>query len=229
MSEHVTGVIGISSGESARYASFYDELTQVDRPDNVVVSHAVGLYINKNRDQLAAHALDLGAEWIWYVDDDHVFYPDTLEKLLAHDVDIVSGVSVKRVAPFIPIVYYDEDADGEMQKHAFTPGDTGLKSVLAVGAGCLLVKTKVHRELGPPYWQFGRTGSGEMDGEDIDLCRRARAAGFNVYCDFNTPFGHRMSVTAIPQQAESGQWTLRFLDSKGKLIVEGATSKKVTC
>ena len=225
----IPGVIGISSGESSRYASFYDELTQVERPEGTIVSHAVGLYIQKNRDQLAAHAIELGAEWIWYVDDDHVFPPDTLQKLLAHNVDIVSGVYVKRVAPFLPVVYDHEDTNGEMTRHPFTSQDIGLKPVLALGGGCLLVKTHVHVALGAPYWRFGTTLTGEMDGEDIDFCKRARANGFTVWCDFNAPVGHRTTVVAYPQQREPGQWHLRLLDSKGALIVEGNASQRVTC
>ena len=217
----VVGVIGISSGEVSRHASFYDELTQVDRPDNVVVSHAVGLYVNKNRDQLAEHALKLGADWIWYVDDDHCFHQDTLTKLLAHDVDIVSGLYVRRVAPFQPVFYRDEDQDGDPIKPYFRSTDKGLMPVLAVGAGCLLVKTKVHRELGPPYWRFSENRRGEMNGEDVDFCYRARAKGFTVWCDLNTPIGHRISAVAYPHQDGPGNWQLKLIDANGHMIVSG--------
>lgn len=217
----IVGVIGISSGEVSRHASFYDELTVVDRPDHVIVSHAVGLYVNKNRDQLAEHALELGADWIWYVDDDHCFHPDTLTKLLAHDVDIVSGLYVRRVAPFIPVFYEDEDSDGEPEKHYFTIKDTGLKPVLATGAGCLLVKTSVHKALGPPYWRCAQKPTGEMIGEDIDFCYRAREKGFKVWCDMDTPIGHRISAVAYPHQESPGNWQLKIIDSTGKLIVTG--------
>ena len=223
---NVTGVIGISSGESARYATFYDELTQVERPDNVVVLHATGLYIQKNRDQLARQALELEAEWIWYVDDDHIFPPDTLEKLLAHNVDIVSAVAVKRASPFLPIAYDDEDADGEAQNHRFATDDVGLKPVLATGAGCLLVRTPVHTAMGAPYWRFGMTKSGELDGEDIEFCKRARAKGFTIWYDFDAPIGHKMTVVAYPQYTR-GQWHIQLLDSKGVLIGERPTAPRI--
>jgi hypothetical protein len=218
---HTTGVIGISSGEVGRHASFYDELTQVERPDHTVVSHAVGLYVNENRHQLAEHAIALGADWIWYVDDDHCFRPDTLTRLLAHDVDIVSGLYVRRVAPFLPVFYEHEDADGEVLKHCFTSHDRGLKPVLAVGAGCLLVKTHVHQTLGAPYWRVNQTATGDMVGEDIDFCRRARQAGFTVWCDMEAPIGHYITAIAYPHQPQPGEWTIRLRDAKGSPIVEG--------
>ena len=225
MSEIVTGVIGISSGEVSRHASFYDELTIVERPENVIVTHCIGLYINKNRNQLAEHAIELGAEWIWYVDDDHVFHPDTLTRLLARNVDIVTGIAVKRVVPFLPLIYEhaDDEVEGEFIKHYFTPDDVGLKPVLAAGAGCLLVKTAVHKALGPPYWRFSQTSTGEMIGEDIDFCHRARKKGYTVYCDMDAPIGHKTTVTVYPQQDGPGKWMLNILDSKGTLIVNGPT------
>ena len=218
---HVTGVIGISSGEHARYAGFYDELSYVDRPPDTVVSHALGLYVSENRNQLSTHAVELGAEWIWYVDDDHCFRPDTLTRLLAHDVDIVSGLYLRRVAPFRPVIYDTEDAEGDVIKYVYSPNDTGLKSIVAAGAGCLLVKTKVLRALGSPYWRMSQRPSGEMIGEDIDFCQRARAKGFNVWCDMDVSVGHLTTVVIYPFQADTGQWSLQMLDTKGSLVVKG--------
>lgn len=222
----VTGVIGVSSPEYARYSAFYDELTNVDRPPDTVVSHAIGLYINENRNQLSEHALELGAEWIWFVDDDHCFHPDTLTRLLAHNVDVVSGIYVRRVAPFLPVIYEQEDETGDVVKHHFTPEDRGLKPILACGGGCLLVKTHVLKALGSPYWRFSQRPDGEMIGEDIDFCYRARAAGFKVWCDFDATIGHLATVVVYPHQVKPGTWTLKILDTKGKLIVAGATAKK---
>ena len=218
---HVTGVIGVSSGELARHASFYDELSYVDRPPNTVVSHAVGLYVSKNRNQLSEHALELGADWIWYVDDDHCFHPDTLTRLLSHDVDIVSGLYVRRTSPFLPVIYDKETDDGDVEKYHFSPQDTDLKPIVAAGAGCLLVKTKVLKALGSPYWRFSQRPDGEMVGEDIDFCLRAKAKGFSVYCDMNAPIGHLTTVAIYPYQNGPGNWTLKILDNQGKLIVAG--------
>ena len=198
----------------------------MERPPGTVVSHAIGLYINQNRNQLSEHALELGAEWIWYVDDDHCFHPDTLNRLLAHNVDIVSGLYVRRVAPFIPVIYDTMDADGEVIKHHFTAQDVGLRPVLATGGGCLLVRTRVLQTIGPPYWRFSQTPTGEMVGEDIDFCQRARAAGFQVWCDMDAPIGHLTTVVVYPHQAAPGQWHLKILDTKGRMIVAGAAAKE---
>ena len=222
---NVVGVIGVSSGEVGRHASFYDELTHVNRPDGTIITHAIGLYINENRNQIANHAIELGAEWIWYVDDDHCFHPDTLERLLAHRVDIVSGIYVKRVSPFLPVLYDKADESGELIKHTFTSQDVGLKPVLAVGAGCLLVNTRVHKALGTPYWRFSYNSQGGLNGEDIDFCQRARAHGFTIWCDMDAPIGHYITAVAYPYQETPGAWTLRILDSKGKLIVTGPTCR----
>ena len=223
----VTGIIGVSSAEHARHASFYDELSYVDRPPDTVVSHSVGLYVNENRNQLSEHALELGAEWIWYVDDDHCFHHDTLTRLLAHDVDIVSGLYCRRVAPFHPVIYMEEAPDGDVVKYALQNQHSGLQQVVATGAGCLLVKTKVLEALGAPYWRFSQRPDGTMVGEDIDFCVRARAAGFTVWCDMDAPIGHLTTVAVYPHRANDA-WMLKIIDSKGKLIVTGAAAHSVT-
>ena len=223
----VTGIIGVSSAEHARHASFYDELSYVDRPPDTVVSHAVGLYVNENRNQISTHALELGAEWVWYIDDDHCFHPDTLTRLLAHNVDIVSGLYCRRVAPFHPVIYMEEDADGDVVKYALQNQHVGMQQVVATGAGCLLVKANVLRTLGAPYWRISQRPDGTMVGEDIDFCVRARAAGFTVWCDMDTSIGHLTTVAVYPHRVNDA-WALKILDSKGRLIVAGAATHSAT-
>lgn len=218
----VIGVVGISSGEVGRHASFYPELLQVRRPLGTVVLHSLGLYVYENRNRLTAQALKLGAEWIWYVDDDHRFAPDTLERLLAHNVSIVSGVYVKRGAPFTPLRYYQEDADGSITDAYFAQQDTGLKSVAAVGAGCLLVRRAVLDAIGPPHWQPGRSAIGDTLGEDVEFCRRVREKGFKIWCDFDTPVGHLATGVITPRRSQDGTWRLELMDLKGDPAVSWA-------
>lgn len=218
----VTGVVGISSAESARHALFYSSLTNVSKPAGTALAHAIGSSISKNRNSITAQALAAGAEWIWYVDDDQIFSADALLKLLARNVSIVSGLYLQRKAPYIPHIYDREELDGAVHAQCLEPGESGLKSVLATGAGCLLVRTAVLKQMEPPYWRLGQIGGqrgSDEWGDDIDFCRRARAKGFTIWCDLDVPVGHFMTGLVCPGQDTDGLWRTALMESDGTPII----------
>lgn len=202
----VNGVVGVSSGELARYAIFYASLMQLEKPPGTVQMLARSSVISENRNGIAEQALALGADWVLYLDDDQVLAPDTLTKLLARDKDIVSGLYVARAAPFQPHVYDIEDEKGWCKFRPLTPGSKGLVKVKAVGAGCMLVKTEVFRKMERPWWRLGQI---IMDGwgDDLNFCHRAREAGFEVWADLEIAVGHQLNGTVWPKRDENGVWT----------------------
>lgn len=213
----VIGVVGISSPESSRHALFYSSLTNVAKPPHTALAHAIGSSISKNRNTIAEQALTYGAEWIWYVDDDQIFPPDTLLKLLARNRSVVSGLYLQREAPYVPQMYDREETNGAVYAKHLVAGDEGLKSVLATGAGCLLIRTAVLKTLDPPYWRLGQNGGilgSDQWGDDIDFCRRVRAKGFTIWCDLDVPVGHFTTGVVYPSQ-ESGKWTTVLADREG--------------
>ena len=214
----VTGVVGISSAESARHALFYSSLTNVTKPAGTALAHAIGPSISKNRNAIAEQALTAGAEWIWYVDDDQIFPADALFKLLARNVSIVSGLYLQRNAPYVPHMYDREETDGAVYPKYIETGDSGLKRVLSTGAGCLLVRTAVLKALEVPYWRLGQIGGplgADAWGDDIDFCRRVRAKGFTIWCDLDVPVGHFTTSLVCPSRNADGVWSTTLLESDG--------------
>ena len=212
---NVTGVIGISSPESSRYALFYSNLTRVEKPPHTALAHVTGPCVPDSRNKIADQALGAGAEWIWFVDDDHIFPVDTLTRLLAHNVSVVSGLYLQRCSPYKPQMYDREDTDGALFHRPILQGDSGLKPVLATGAGCLLVRTAVLKQLEPPYWQFARTPEGNTVGEDIDFCRKVREKGFTIWCDMDVRVGHYTTGLVYPTRDEEGNWGTIFIEPGG--------------
>lgn len=211
----VNGVIGISSPESSRYSIFYSSLTMVERPPHTALAHATGACISHNRNRIAEQALQAEAEWIWYVDDDHIFPPDTLTKLLARNVSVVSGLYLHRDAPYIPHRYNREEPNGAVWAQTLIQGDTGMSPVLSVGAGCLLVRTAVLKQLEPPYWRLGQITPDQW-GDDLDFCRRVRAKGFTIWCDLEAPVGHFTTGIVFPTRDENGVWATKLVDPDGR-------------
>jgi GT2 family glycosyltransferase len=178
----------------------------VERPEGTVVIQARGANVSENRNGIAERALALGCTHIWYVDDDQVFAPDTLNRLLAHDKDMVSGLYLKREAPFAPQVYDEADARGFCKPRLLREFERGLIPAVATGAGCLLVKTTVLAAMDRPWWTLGQITKDGW-GDDLDFCLRAKKAGFSLWCDLDVLVGHQMALTVWPQyDMNTGKW-----------------------
>lgn len=198
-------VIGVSAAETARFTEFWGSLCGMGSPCPVEVRVARGANIARNRNELTGYFLQSSKEWLWYLDDDQVLLPGTLGKLLAHGVEVVSGVYVSRNYPFLPLVYDQVREDGQIAFKELTT-ETGLIGVVATGAGCLLVHRRVLEALTPPYWTLGQIAP-EAWGDDVDFCRRVRAAGFEVQVDVDTRVGHISQCTLWPERSATGWGT----------------------
>lgn len=201
----MSGLIGIPANDAARYTFFAASLTALHHPPNTAVRWSFGSDRIRGRNNLVRDALDQGAEWLWFLDDDHAFRPDLLHRLLAHEKPIVTPVYLQRMMPFAPVVYADREGDNYipvfLPDHA--PEDDPLIEVCAAGTGGMLIRTEVFRGLEEPWFEHGRAS------EDLIFCEKARAAGFPIYCDLSAHLGHITSSVIWPVVQE-GEWAVGF-------------------
>jgi len=113
------------------------------------------------------------------LDADMLVPRDTLQMLLRHGKPIVGANYSRRQIGTLTTCH---GLDGET---VYTEeGDTRLLEVAHVGTGCLLVDMRVFDALDLPYFAFETDASGVgLVGEDVYFCRKARAVGFQVFCD----------------------------------------------
>jgi GT2 family glycosyltransferase len=144
------------------------------------------------RNSLAIQALTEGATHLLMCDTDQVYPPDTLTKLLSHNVDIC-GVKVhSRWPPFAPIFYrgsigrYKQIPDDEMES-----GE--LVEIDATGTGCLLINMEVFNKVDPPWFKYS-VKDGRPVGEDIWFCSQAREKGIGIHVDTSIEVGHLASI-----------------------------------
>lgn len=223
-----TILVAMACSEHARWSMFYQSLMEVRAPAGYQLkcAQATSYNVAHNRNLLTKMALALGCSHIWYVDDDQIFTADTLERLVSHDVDVVSGLYVKRSPPFPPLLY-QEKAEGPFVAVALRPEMHGLVEVAAAGAGCLLVKTDVLRtSAGRSWWTVGQLDSGEMS-EDLVFCRSLRQAGFKVYVDTDCPVGHVGSVRYWPQRV-GGYWATAVMAGDSQIAMIPAVGYATT-
>lgn len=178
---------------------------------------ASGAQITTARNSIVRTFLNTaGIDWLWIVDADMEFEPDTLDRLVAsaHPTQrpIVGGLCFALMKgsemEVVPTIYAD-GPDGLVRSVSY-PLDT-LTEVGATGAACLLVHRSVlvkmaeqrsadGRRIGDLKWPwFAETlfdGPNGQDAysEDLTFCLRARVAGFPIYVDTSIKIGHQKPV-----------------------------------
>jgi len=151
-----------------------------------------------------------GADWLWMLDTDMVFLPDTLERLLEFaDPDkapIVGGLCFSidqgRMFPTLYGLMGDPDDVHVVRFHEWPPDS--MFQVAATGTGCLLVHRTVFERLRdfviPATGQVGfnkafpwfqeTTHDDRAVSEDITFCWRAGLAEIPVYVNTGVHIGH---------------------------------------
>ncbi|MGR3303275.1 MAG: hypothetical protein ACUZ8I_12335, partial [Candidatus Scalindua sp.] len=99
------GLIGIASSTMGRYREFDISLSTVGVPQGSGITYETGCDVAYNFNNLCRKLLRrTDYEWLWILGDDHVFQPDTLNRLIGRNVDIVAPLCLKRTRPFGPVI-----------------------------------------------------------------------------------------------------------------------------
>ncbi len=211
-------LIGVTTGEYARRADFYDYYNMLLKPENTlhIISHDRSPAHGRNL--IIQAAFDNNCTHVLIVDDDHQYEPDALLRLLAHDKDIVSGLYFSRAYPHIPMAFDIAHEDGSCFPIYLFDGLKGLVPVVATGFGFLLIKTSVFEKLEKPYVRLG-----ELDPEqwcdDMGFFKRTREAGIQAYCDLDCWVGHMGSMIVKPERLPDGKWVTGY-DTGGSGILK---------
>ena len=133
-------------------------------------------------------------DYLFSVDHDITFPPDTLKKLLAHDQDLVSGVYRQRLEPQMLEIY--EPFGGRMSTEDLYAKNWKLIGIGGCGFGCVLVKKEVLAGVGYPQFEYHPAlDHNNTISEDTDFCKKAMNKGFKLWCDPTVLCGHIGSTT----------------------------------
>ncbi len=203
----VQGVIAIPTAVSARWASFWQAVTEMDAPPgmqwgkDIVVRIGRGCSPATNRNGLIEEAKKLGAKWIWFLDDDLVFFPNSLTRLLEHfknpEIEAVVGLSFHRQPPFKALWFHTPDPAKEAMHGTLPPPEDGLVRLYACTFGGLLVRMSAIERMEPPYVALGQFVPDQWD-DDIYFCRKFTQAGGKLWGDSSVKFGHTTDIEIWP-------------------------------
>lgn len=203
------GFVGIISGDLARFSRFTASMLKLWIPEFTSWNYVFGNGFAANRNTLLRGMIESEKpgeknEWVWFMDDDHVFDPRTLMRLLTRDVPIIQPLISTRKPPFYPYAY--QRIEG--QKYRSLEWDElplkGIHRVDGVGAGGMLVKREVLDAVGDPWFEEGKTAP-DCPGEDLFFCSKAAALGYDSYVDLDVRLGH-LTVNEVWPDQHDGKW-----------------------
>lgn len=206
------GLVGIIANDSARYSLFTSCVLKLqERLLQAQVDSQVEMLIGGDwcgaRNRLAELTITEGYDWLWFMDDDHAFSPQLLEKLLRHDLPLVVPVCLIRVPPFTPVTFVDEvDAANGKYLPAYLPDHPKEGLIELAGGGCagMLIRREVLEAIEPPWFKHTHVS------EDLLFCEAAKEKGYKIYCDLSARLGHITTAVVTPVTTAEGDWVINF-------------------
>ena len=155
--------------------------------------------VHDARNNLFFKAVKNGYDWIFWIDSDMVFKPDTLQKLIEtaeQGYDYVTALTFSRRMPTSPTIckelHWERKENGEID-HGCTfykdyPKDS-VFPIAAAGCACLLMKTELCEKV---IQNFGCAPFDNLPcvGEDYSFCWRLTQLGVEMVCDSRVKVGH---------------------------------------
>lgn len=175
---------------------FVQSLLYMHKGDNPTVYFKPNSLVYDSRNLLSLYAIEHRFDNVLWLDSDMMFPPDTLTKLEAYNMNMVTGLYVKRHEPVEPVLYAkieepERGKDGKLianiQSYKDYPRNE-LFPVAGCGFGCVLTSTKLLKhvwdEFGPAFTPY------PWASEDISFCYRVNQLGYNIFCDSSVSCGH---------------------------------------
>jgi hypothetical protein len=206
--------IAIPCSEGSRYSEFWQSLQGVYTPPNTITQQCRGIYIANNQNTLARMFLESNQDWFWLVNDDQIYPPDILIRLLRHRKDVVAPNCLEKKPPHLPLLYQSQNGKGIYKNKYLIDGQTGLVKIVGAGGGGMLVHRRVLEAIKDPWWEvhtvLNDNGVSSQSSEDFDFCQKVIDAGFEIYGDLSLWVGHIIQMNMQPIYSD-GQWYTMFL------------------
>jgi len=179
------GMPTTGSVKSQTMFSVFNLVTHSKIPLYLVVREAA--YVHTNREEIARKILNSAATHLLFIDSDMSFKPDALDKLVARDRDIIGASYNYRQLPLKSTIVIQDEKGNILKKDL----PDGTFECAAISLGFALIKTSVFKKIPHPWFFYEHDDKGNITcGEDVWFCRKAKEAGFKIYCDPTIEVGH---------------------------------------
>ncbi len=189
-------LIGICSGGSVRAETVTSLVGAMDllkqKGIEAMLSIQIGGYTAHNRNECVRTAQAHQATHLMFIDSDQTFPPSGILRLLDHDKEIVGANYNTRPVPTLEGKVHSTvklaDKEGNLVDASEIPDQ--LFKCYAVATGFMLIKMPVFDKLERPWFVAWETPSGDHRTEDVEFCKRAGEAGFDIWCSPTLQVGH---------------------------------------
>ena len=188
------------------HTGFMKSLLYLQKGEGVDVCFRQNSLIYESRNILSITAIENKYDYVMWFDSDMEFQPDAMQKLMkdinflteqGHDVQMITGVYVKRRGIDVPVMYSKLDppapgADGKLEKRIddyIEYPEHSLFPIAGCGFGGVLTKVSLLKEVwdkfGPAFHPY------PWAGEDISFCHKVNQLGKDrIWCDSGVQYGH---------------------------------------
>ena len=161
--------------------------------------------VAEKRRKLLSDAITSGASHILYLDDDMMFSPNTLRRLMSHKAPFVSGLGFMRKKPFYPTIFTTTTTRSngivtEKYNYILDYPDEPF-TVDGVGMFCCLIDLSIVPKLRTPWFETGGITKDSKISEDISFSRRLWEAGVPILIDPNIKTGHIINKRLVATES----------------------------
>jgi FkbM family methyltransferase len=145
-----------------------------------------GYNVDQVRNLIASWVIN-GFDYLFAVDHDIVFAPDTLVKMVKHNKPLVTGIYRQRL-----LEQHIEIYDFNLKRIVYEDlPENSLVEIGGCGMGCCLISKEVFVAIEYPHYKYySALDHNHTFSEDLDFCRKARLKGFSLFCDTSIVCDH---------------------------------------
>jgi|WetSurMetagenome_2_1015567.scaffolds.fasta_scaffold136591_3 hypothetical protein len=143
-------------------------------------------------------------EWLLFIDDDMVFQPDAIGKLILsfeeNDLDMLGGLCFRRQPPHQPTLYMREGPTSGAYNFLEKWAEDEIVEVDATGMAFVVIRKRVFERIAgtPMPDSAARDKAGPPNffrwegkfGEDLSFCQMAKASGSKIFVHTGIEIGH---------------------------------------
>ena len=181
--------------EATTFKSIYDQI--IPEGYTVDFQYFWGYQVDQVRNLIADWTMKNGYDYLFAVDSDISFPPDTLARLLSHDKDLVSGIYIQRIPGTHTIEIMRKNEWGGVSHVDWSDiKDQGLVPIDGCGFGCVLIKSSVLNAIPYPHFLYhSALDHRNTISEDVHFCNQMRDQGFRLWADTSILCDHTGSST----------------------------------